>query len=84
MQTGFLDVARQRRRFFGHGKKRQPEIGLHSQASIGDLWTRIEGMDKQRWIVVLHVAFLYCHAMLLVMQCSPRQERCMMRKKLLR
>lgn len=64
MQTSFLDVARQRRRYFSHGKKRQPEIGLHSQAALGDLWTRFEGMDKQRWIVVLHVAFLSCHAML--------------------
>lgn len=50
MQTGFPDVACECRRHFGHGKKRQSEIGLHSQATLGDLWTRFEEMDKQRWI----------------------------------
>ena len=48
MQKSFLDVACERRRYFGRGKKREPRMGLHSQATLGDLWTRFEEMDKQR------------------------------------
>ena len=80
MQKSFLDIACECRRSFGHGKKQQSEIGLHSQATLGDLWTRFEEMiNNVRSVVVLHAAFLSCHAMFLVTQCSPTQECCMMR-----
>ena len=71
MQKSFLDVACECRRYFGHGKKQQSEIGLHSQATLGDLWTRFEEMDKQRWIRRSLTRSLFvlscnasCHAML--------------------
>lgn len=48
MQTGFPGVACECRRYLGQGKKRQPGMGLHSQATLGDLWTGFEEMDKQR------------------------------------
>ena len=45
------------------------------------------GLDLRKWInnvgsiVVLHAAFWSCRAMLLVTQCCPTQECCMMRMR---
>lgn len=70
-QTSFPDVACECSRYFGHGKKWQSEKGLHSQATLGDLWTWLEEMDKQRWIHRSLTRSLFvlscntsCHAML--------------------